>query len=79
MYGQINEDVAWERVKDLQREMENSRLMAAGHRPAALGALWRLADWLGTFTWRAGARVAERRPRADSPEMDEGRSGRRVA
>jgi hypothetical protein len=79
MYGQINEDVAWQRVKDLQREMENSRLMAAGRRPAALDALWRLADWLGTFTWRSGARKAGRWQGANRPEMNEGRSGNRVA
>jgi hypothetical protein len=81
MYGQINEDLAWQRMKDLQREMENSRLMAAGLRPAALVALWRLADWLGTFTWQAGRRaaMAGQRRRADVAELD-GETGRdRVA
>ena len=29
MYPHMNEDAAWERVKDLQREMDNSRLWAA--------------------------------------------------
>ena len=29
MYPYMNEDVAFERVKDMQREMENSRLYAA--------------------------------------------------
>lgn len=28
MYPYMNEDAAFERLKDLQREMENSRLMA---------------------------------------------------
>ncbi len=28
MYPYMNEDVAWERLKDIQREMENRRLMA---------------------------------------------------
>ena len=28
MYPHMNEDAAWERVKDLQREMDNSRLWA---------------------------------------------------
>ena len=30
MYPYMNEDVAFERVKDMQREMENSRRVAAG-------------------------------------------------
>ena len=30
MYPFMNEDVAFERLKDLQREMENSRLTANG-------------------------------------------------
>jgi hypothetical protein len=34
MYPYMNEDVAWQRLKDLQREMENSRRWAAGERPA---------------------------------------------
>ena len=29
MYPYMNEDVAFERVKDMQREMENNRLYAA--------------------------------------------------
>jgi hypothetical protein len=29
MYPYMNEDAAWERVKDLQREMDNSRLWAS--------------------------------------------------
>jgi hypothetical protein len=30
MYNRTNEDVAWERIKDLNREAENRRLVAAG-------------------------------------------------
>jgi hypothetical protein len=78
MYGRINEDLAWQRMKDLQREMENSRLMASGQRPAALVALWRLADWLGTFTWQAG-RTARPRRQADVAELDGETSRDRVA
>jgi hypothetical protein len=33
MYPYMNEDAAWQRLKDVQREMENSRRWAAGERP----------------------------------------------
>jgi len=47
MYQYKHEEVAWERVKDLQRELENSRLMAAGFERTftALGLLAQRA-WL---------------------------------
>ena len=41
-----NEDVMWQRLKDLQREAENSRLFAHGTLPALLqlmGRAWLLA------------------------------------
>ena len=50
----VNEDVAWQRIQDLQREMENSRLMAAGYTPPALVSLAGLGRWvarLGTSAW----------------------------
>ena len=54
MYPYMNEDVAFERLKDLQREMENSRLIA-GSAPS-LGSLLRgLAErawWLGGLAMR---------------------------
>ena len=34
MYPYMNEDVAWQRLLDLQREMENSRLLAERGLPA---------------------------------------------
>lgn len=43
MYPFMNEDVAWQRLQDLQREMENSRLVAEQGPPA----LARLARYLG--------------------------------
>jgi hypothetical protein len=49
-----DEDVAWQRIQDLQREMENSRLLAAGYPPAALVALiglGRLVARLGSWMW----------------------------
>ena len=33
MYPYMNEDVAWQRLKDVQQEMDNSRRWAAGERP----------------------------------------------
>jgi hypothetical protein len=61
MYQHYNEDVAFERLKDLQREMENSRLTATsiadlGHR------IW---------TWAARAstsRAASRRLPVQRPD-----------
>ena len=61
MYPYMNEDVAFERLKDLQREMENSRLTA--HTLAGFGALVRnlaaRAWWLGGLALQ---RVPRRRP-----------------
>jgi hypothetical protein len=61
MYPYMNEDVAFERLKDLQREVENSR-MAAGSL-AGLGAsvrnLLARAWWLGGLAMR---RAPRRRP-----------------
>jgi hypothetical protein len=36
----VNEDAAWQRIQDLQREMENSRLLAAGR-------FWPLVELVG--------------------------------
>lgn len=56
MYQYKQEEVAWERVKDLQREVENSRLMAAG--------VSRSFNALGLLVQRAWllAGLATRRP-----------------
>ena len=54
MYSFMNEDAAFERLKDLQREMENSRLIA-GSTPS-LGRVLRNvvenARWLGGLATR---------------------------
>jgi hypothetical protein len=57
MYPYMNEDAAWQRVQDLQREIENSRLMAAG-RP---GAARELLRHLAARAWYLG-RLAALRP-----------------
>lgn len=55
MYPYFNEEVAWQRLQDLQREMEYSRLLAQKGPPAVA----RLARYLGGRIWRL---VAAARP-----------------
>jgi len=55
MYPYMNEDAAFERLKDLQREMENNRMVA--------GSLFR--NWAERAWWVAG--LAMRRPPRRSP------------
>ena len=61
MYQYTNEDVAFERLKDLQREMENSRM--AANSVAGIGKLVRnlaaRAWWLAGLAMR---RAPRRRP-----------------
>jgi hypothetical protein len=66
------EEPAWERLKDIQREMENSRLLAQGALPTLLsyvGRLWRfvsgrmanksaIEDRVKTVVDQAGSRAA---------------------
>ncbi len=52
-----NEDVMWERLKDIQREMENSRFYGAP-RPSLVGSIGGVA---ARVWWLAG--LATRRPR----------------
>jgi hypothetical protein len=52
----MNEDVMWERLKDLQLEAENSRLA----RPRLLPAAWRTARLGGLLVGLAGRRAPRR-------------------
>ena len=58
MHPYMNEDVMWERLKDMQREAENSRLWAEAH-PLPVA---RLRNWLdallGSLIGRPRTRVA---------------------
>ena len=63
MYPYMNEDVAFERLKDLQREMENSRLTANAF--AGFGALVR--NLAARAWWIAG--LAMRRPPRRRPGL----------
>ncbi len=55
----MNEDAAWQRLQDTQREIENSRLMAEGQPGATLQGLRRLA----TRAWHLAGLAAMRPPR----------------
>ena len=55
----VNEDVAWQRLLDLQREMENSRLLATQGIPWAV----RLVGLLGRRAWWLAGIAAHRAPR----------------
>src|SRR5260370_25364320 len=53
MYPFMNEDAAWQRLQDTQREIENSRLMAEGRPGATLQLLRRLATRPLHLAWLA--------------------------
>ena len=59
MYPFMNEDAAWQRLQDMQREIENSRLMAEGQPDATLQLLRRLA----VRAWHLAGLAAMRPPR----------------
>ena len=55
----MNEDVMWERLKDLQLEAENSRVA----RQRLLPAAWHTAQLLGERAWLLAGLAARRAPR----------------
>lgn len=58
MYSDMNVDVAWQHLQDLQREMENSRLMARRSRIA-----WADLKRLAARVWWVAGLAAQRPPR----------------
>ena len=62
MYSYSNEDAAWDRLKDMQREMENSRLWA-DRSGSLLTTLTRLAE----RAWILGGLAMRRAPRRRRP------------
>ena len=58
MYPYMNEDVAFERLKDLQREMENSYLTAH-----TLARFWALVRNLSARAWWLAGLALQRPPR----------------
>ncbi len=63
MYPYMNEDVAWERLKDMQREVENSRIWAN-----STGNLLAEARRLAVRAWIL-AGLAMRRPPRRRPSL----------
>jgi hypothetical protein len=59
MNPNMNEDVMWERLKDLQLEAENSRVS----RPRPVPAAWHGARLLGERAWLLAGLAARRAPR----------------
>jgi hypothetical protein len=62
MYPYLNEDAAWQRLQDMQREMENRRLMAAGRPHVTLGTIRQLAARAWLLAGLAAMRPPRRRP-----------------
>ena len=58
MYGYNNEDAAWQRLIDIQREMENSRIWAADS-----SNLVKRAAQLAERVWILGGLAMRRAPR----------------
>jgi hypothetical protein len=57
-----NEDAAWQRLQDIQREMENRRLTAAGQPNATFGTMRQLAARAWLLAGLAAKRPPRRRP-----------------
>jgi hypothetical protein len=64
MYPYMNEDAAFERLKDLQREAENRRLVAA-----AVPSLGSVARNLAARAWLLGGLAMRRAPRPRPAEV----------
>ena len=62
----MNEEVTWQRIKDVQQEAENRRLL--GPRPSLLGVLSSLVLGLGRSLAPAPSRLVRSEP---WPEEDE--------
>jgi hypothetical protein len=62
MHPYMNEESAWQRLQDMQREMGNSRLMAAGQPQATLTTIRRLATRAWLLAGLAASRPPRRRP-----------------
>ena len=66
MNSRMNEELAWLRVRDAQREVENRRLMAAGGSPDGL----RLLRLLGRRVWWLAGLAMQRPPRRHPTRFD---------
>jgi hypothetical protein len=73
MYEYLNEEVTWQRLKDLQREMENCRRMAEGI-GQSLVTLRLLAQRAWLLAGLATRRPPRRRPSATEQEIEDARA-----
>ena len=72
----MNEDVMWQRLKDIQREVENQRLIDLRSMPSA----WDLIKLLGRRVWLIAGLAMHRPPRrAPFPLTSEDRETARDA
>jgi hypothetical protein len=70
MHPFMNEDVAWQRLQDLQREMENRRLTAGGQPNAIFETLKQLAARAWLLAGLAAMRPPRRRPGRIQPDSE---------
>jgi hypothetical protein len=75
MHPFMNEDAAWQRLQDLQREMENSRLLAVGQPNAAFHSLGQLA----ARVWLLAGLAANRPPRRQASMRHQSKGFSRLA
>jgi len=68
MHPFMNEDQAWQRLQDIQREMENRRLMAAGQSRVTFETIKRLAARAWLLAGLAAMRPPRRRPGRIQPD-----------
>jgi hypothetical protein len=61
----MNEDLMWERLKDIQLEVENRRL----HQQRLVPVLWNSARLLGERAWLLAGLAARRAPRRSPRRM----------
>lgn len=67
MNSRMNEDLAWLRVQDMQREAENRRLMAGKASSSRMGAIRRVAARaLGWVRSRGAGNAPVARPTVES-------------
>jgi hypothetical protein len=76
MYQYNNEEVAWQRLQDIQREVENSRLIATHGLPATV----HLARLMGERIWWLAGLAMRRSPRRHrTARIEDAEAARHVA
>ena len=70
MHPFMNEDVAWQRLQDIQRELENRRLTTGGQPNATVKTLQQLAARAWLLAGLAAMRPPRRRPGRIQPDSE---------